>query len=300
MTSAGETWLIKPYGPGNTSYKKLNVEELGQILKARGLDSPEELCRKALEKQDYQHAYDPFPFLSLPAELRDMIYGFAMAPDQPADQYGRISYDQRQWDNPCPPALARVNSQIRRESLAKYFACNEVALIITIPNHDLEQDDNARLRLQPESRDILQRLSAHTDLFREVVVVLGFFIVDESFEDIIHLPDEYNKLQSVDLRFRRDVKKTPQWTVTLFLPQAHKAILSREESHKVRNVLYMVGSHIGKCTEAIIEKFADPFAFTLKNVESLARRLPAEVSYDGTRRRIRSRNYTDRVWQSYR
>ncbi|KAK5013063.1 hypothetical protein LTR39_003834, partial [Cryomyces antarcticus] len=86
----------------------------------------------------------PFPFLKLPAELRNRIYEDALlfrAPRALHDivrDHARDSGDDPSQTVLCQPALTRVCKQIREESLSVYYGLNEFSaeLLACNPRHN--------------------------------------------------------------------------------------------------------------------------------------------------------------------
>ncbi|KAK5257078.1 hypothetical protein LTR16_001669 [Cryomyces antarcticus] len=86
----------------------------------------------------------PFPFLKLPAELRNRIYEDALlfrAPRALHDivrDHARDSGDEPSQTVLCQPALTRVCKQIREESLPVYYGLNEFSaeLLACKPRHN--------------------------------------------------------------------------------------------------------------------------------------------------------------------
>lgn len=74
----------------------------------------------------------PFPFLSLPAEIRNAVYGVLV------DRLVDSCHDEER-DNSClreQPAITRVNKQLRAESLPVFFGGIAVLLVTTESSRD--------------------------------------------------------------------------------------------------------------------------------------------------------------------
>lgn len=72
-----------------------------------------------------------FPFLLLPAEIRNKIYRYALVEDSSADRIKGLAQ----------PPLTRTNKQIRSEALPIYYGQNRFRLDIPAPSHDEHPDD---------------------------------------------------------------------------------------------------------------------------------------------------------------
>ncbi|GAB7342066.1 hypothetical protein MBLNU457_g0348t1 [Dothideomycetes sp. NU457] len=270
----------EPYQARHKPYEKLDSGDCYELLRIRGLLRSREFSHVALKKQDRRHAKDPFLFLSLPAEIRDMIYELSQL--QPRQLWPHIFFLH---------TLSLVSSQIRKESLANYFACNHLPLYFvpdphaSFEKHEQKEDTSRHLHLENDSLKTLQTLSAHANLFRRVTVMVRYYIDTESFRDVMILHPNYALDQWFELSFRRQVDTTPQWTVEVQVrePRGHQSYYGERI---LQNILYVVSTHIGYCAEAALLEFGDEFAWTPENVERLTQKLPSKVSLGDTQRQV--------------
>ena len=71
---------------------------------------------------------DRCQFLELPAEIRELIYGWALKSDKPTVTF-LLDYHQRDvYTEGVQPALTRVSKQVRKESLPVFYASNDFVL----------------------------------------------------------------------------------------------------------------------------------------------------------------------------
>ncbi|KAF2774114.1 hypothetical protein EJ03DRAFT_134 [Teratosphaeria nubilosa] len=66
--------------------------------------------------------------LDLPAELRDLIYEYAVTSDKTIVTFRLDKYQRDSYNQAVQPSLTRVNRQVRAESLPFYYACNTFVL----------------------------------------------------------------------------------------------------------------------------------------------------------------------------
>lgn len=83
-------------------------------------------------------------FMELPAELRTMIYAFALHQDSPLLQ-------------PKPPAIALASKQLRRESLCAFYKTNQFTLVVCSPVSP-EGNSNKPRKLGPRSAAWLKKI----------------------------------------------------------------------------------------------------------------------------------------------
>lgn len=62
-------------------YNRMCVDDLQRLVKVRGIRLRDVLIN-VLAKQDRYHADHPFPFLRLPAELRNQVYSYLLVPSR--------------------------------------------------------------------------------------------------------------------------------------------------------------------------------------------------------------------------
>lgn len=67
-------------------------------------------------------------FLELPPELRDLIFEFALTSGRTLVTFRLDDYQRDSYLQATQPSLARVNRQLRHESLPIYYACNDFVL----------------------------------------------------------------------------------------------------------------------------------------------------------------------------
>lgn len=142
----------KPEPSGAAAYSCLQTDRLIELYKDRGCGDIRDVMVNTLVDQDKRHAEQPFPFMSLPVEVRTMVYSYAM----PAEHHN--------FKRDRPPVWTRVSSQIRKESLEHLFGNNTLILEAMA----FAQDSGCRL-LSP-SVALLKKIGAHTSLLRMVHV----------------------------------------------------------------------------------------------------------------------------------
>ena len=103
LISSNKTKVSKP----KTSYDRLSMNDLAKLTKTRGLGTDFEIIVRALIEQDKRHAESPFPFMSLPGELRNRIYAEVLK-----------SPTRRGFSHMGMPPLIAVSSQIWKECLS--------------------------------------------------------------------------------------------------------------------------------------------------------------------------------------
>jgi len=180
--------INRMYQSGEAPYDHFEDFELYEIATMRGVGMTRGDLLKALREQDQLHAKSTFPFMSLPLELREMIYGYVCAD---------IWFDI----DDGPPALTCVNSQVRKECLPILFAVNPVRLRCVPARQDLAGGGYVNYQcLHNQSRKMLRRLSYRVDHFRTIRVR---YVLKGDW------------LQWIQLILRRNPKATPQYSVTL-------------------------------------------------------------------------------------
>lgn len=66
--------------------------------------------------------------LELPAEIRDLIFEFALTSDVPIVAFRLDDYQRDSYVEATQPPLTRVSRQIRAESLSMFYSSNEIVL----------------------------------------------------------------------------------------------------------------------------------------------------------------------------
>jgi len=185
----------------NTWYDRLPDTELWSALKARGLGTAQTIAIKALIEQDRVHAAAAFRLMSLPPELRNRIYEYSLVYGA---FFGHRSY---YFNEKGQPALTRVSSQVRKESLSIYFGFQSLALAVVLisPPKGLLLEDSEPMSSRTHTLDkkSLYRLGhifSHTDLLRQVTLEMDIAVRNHRPIDMV-------------LVIRRDVQATPQYSV---------------------------------------------------------------------------------------
>ncbi|KAK4635652.1 hypothetical protein CLAFUW4_01044 [Fulvia fulva] len=94
--------------------------------------------------------------LRLPAEIRSLIYEYAVASDKTVVTFRLDPYQRDCYEHAIPPPLALVSHQVRAESLPAYYSCNDFILHTESP-----QADEAKrwLRLNADHLGVLRRVT---------------------------------------------------------------------------------------------------------------------------------------------
>lgn len=101
---------------------------------------------------DRKDPKDAFRFLDLPAELRNLVYDFALAEHE--------KYHFLETVN--PPPLASVSRHIRKESLSSFLKSNTFHIIFWSTNKDLTTD------IQPSTLNWLKDIGLHIPLIKHL------------------------------------------------------------------------------------------------------------------------------------
>ena len=243
-----------------TAYSCLEGDTLIELFKDRGLGDVRKAIVDALVAQDDRHSKHPFPFMSLPAEIRNMIYSYALPQGEtlypPSPDYAHLIVQR--------PDLTRVNPVVRAESLAVLFNHNTVDVDIADSTLGLNDDPDrdAYYYLFEESAEYLQQLGRHIDLLRKIRT--------SEFEVLIK-----NKRRKVILEFERNMTQLPKYTVRII-----SATRRRGKTNDVAAASYL---------EAFIQRIVDArtkfFDLDAYNIDAFFDRFARENDYDNMKRR---------------
>ncbi|KAM0721153.1 hypothetical protein Q7P37_003440 [Cladosporium fusiforme] len=63
--------------------------------------------------------------LELPAEIRELIFTFAVVPERPIVTFRLDRFQKESYEEASQPPITRVSRQLRREALPLFYGCNE-------------------------------------------------------------------------------------------------------------------------------------------------------------------------------
>jgi len=249
------TSSLAPSDP--SAYSCLDLETLVDVFEGRGFGDVRRLIVNALVEQDKQHAKHPFPFMSLPAEIRNWIYGYVI----PQDNH---LFLPRGYGEDCSelwqPNLTRVDSLIRRESLSIFYGSNTFRLYITsdcrihgatgVPEHEYWLAD--------PSHDFLERLVPHIDLLRNIKTnLVPIYVKGARFLS--------------RLEFDRDTHRNPQYRVRSTLPLGHQP---SGKDIKAANEFAQA------CLQSLINERKKTFDFSATSLDELLEAFAVKIDHD--------------------
>lgn len=94
--------------------------------------------------------------LNLPAEIRCLIYEYAVSSDKTAVTFRLDPYQRDCYDHAVPPPVTFVSRQVRAESLPAFYGCNDFVLHTESPKAEEAQ---RWLRLNAGHLDLLRRVT---------------------------------------------------------------------------------------------------------------------------------------------
>ncbi|EME49462.1 hypothetical protein DOTSEDRAFT_19906 [Dothistroma septosporum NZE10] len=94
--------------------------------------------------------------LDLPAEIRSLIYEYAVASDKTVVTFRLDSYQRDDYDHATLPSLASVSRQVRSESLPAFYSCNDFILHTESPK---AEEANGWLRLNCNYLGLLRKVT---------------------------------------------------------------------------------------------------------------------------------------------
>jgi len=227
--------------PAGAEYSWLETYELIKLYKDRGFGDVREIMINALVEQDLQHAERPFPFMSLPAELRTMVYSYAM----PEGDHNFRDF---------LPVLTQVSSQVRKESLEFLFDSNAI---------ELEAQElclHSFCQLTEKSCMLLKQEAAiHVNPLRTVCIS---FTVGLTFNDRVCLPTGGREMGVI---IERNVSQTPPYKARVSSrPDARRRLwMPREGSDWDEHVCdkTTAPSCMQRCIESLLDDRMETFEF---------------------------------------
>ena len=245
--------------PGDALYNNLNNFKLEKLAVIRGSRKSRDYLLDFLKEQDLLHAKHPFPFMSLPPELRGMVYGYTCLEEE------WYSHDEL-------PALTRVSSQVRKECLPVLFNSHCIS-IFTIDNQETPKPEvlPTQYRLHIESVELLQRLSPHKDLIREVTIDLSLYPANRVGQH----PDG-----SVELTFQRNINSTPQYSVLcngsgdVFDVDLLEHFSRGKRLQRILRHFQRVLRHFKNCARTILKEHQESFEFSEGSINDFIKKLP--------------------------
>ncbi|GAB7342083.1 hypothetical protein MBLNU457_g0361t2 [Dothideomycetes sp. NU457] len=227
-------------------YNRMCVDDLQRVVKVRGIRLRDVLIN-ALIEQDRLHAEHPFPFLRLPAELRNQIYAYIVVPS-------RMTYDLK------IPVLARVSSQVRRESLDVFFGRNPLSL--STQSYHLgrapQRPVRVRQELTPDSVPLLRRIRPHIDYVRKVLINVTIRL-------------KRSRKCSMRLALERCINRTPQYVASTTLDSGYRF---RTRS-PMKNIMESIKNSVQESAQAHLDQQSSSFSFSANDINSLLDTLPA-------------------------
>lgn len=94
--------------------------------------------------------------LTLPAEIRSLIYEYAVASEKTIVTFRLDPYQQDCYQHAIPPPLTLVSRQVRAESLPAYYSCNDFILHTESPK---AEEAKRWLRLNADHLCLLRKLT---------------------------------------------------------------------------------------------------------------------------------------------
>ena len=92
--------------------------------------------------------------LTLPAEIRSLIYEYAVSSDKTVVTFRLDPYQRDCYEHAIPPPLTLVSRQVRAESLPAYYSCNDFILHTESPK---AEEAKRWLRLNANYLGLLRR-----------------------------------------------------------------------------------------------------------------------------------------------
>jgi len=231
----------------------------------RGI-SPEDLLVNALVEQDRYHAEHPFPFLVLPAELRNQIYSYLLVSTQRVELYNDLKI----------PLLARVSSQVRRESLEVFFGYN--TLHVSTCRHYRKKlgTQEPYLGLSQDTVRLLDRIAPHKDHLRKVLIS-GFVWLKGS-----RAPTSCG----MTLALERCINRTPQYVAGVELWSGfrkdvhHASPVKPLRSEGMKLLKESIEKSVKDCAQAYLDQHTGSFTFSARDINALFTALTACVKVD--------------------
>lgn len=235
-------------------YNRLHMTELQLIAAARGIKLKEVLVDALLE-QDRSHVEHPFPFLLLPAEVRNRIYAYVV-----------VSSIERDLDRLKLPDLLRVSSQIRRESLGVFFGFNTLRLDAHRYYHGPGKQRPYQY-LSPWTVRQLDRISPHLNHLRKVHIS-GFVWLRR--QDL----QQYDPC-SMTLALERCVNRMPQYVARMEL-LSHATNNARIAGFSLHAGLgdaelreRSIETNVQDSVQACLDRHVGSFTFSARNIDAL-------------------------------
>lgn len=159
-------------GPVTRSMKRLMLEQAKQSISAEteaGETTAREVCQRPVKlgsHGQFTFKVQVFQFLSLPGEIRNIIYKqYLNLLEQMHNKTGDRYYLTHVFD--AQPALTRVNKQIRAESLPLYYAETNFRLDVHIRD-DYTADDMWMLTKLAYPSDQIYKSISVDDLYKAI------------------------------------------------------------------------------------------------------------------------------------
>lgn len=242
------------------------MQELEILTELNGLGSIRKIVVEALISQAKSRAARPFRFLSLPAELRDMIYSYALVPYTEnlihKDLYRARTPEGRRSRGVAwlePPALTQVSSQVRKESLAIYLGRNTF-------NVYTDLDLLGARWLSTRLVQGLPRLNAQPDLVRKVVLSMSFCAIDTIDPDLSH-------------RFDLTISRNVDGTAPRYVVSAEPPPWCRRDWEERQEMLVALTTHVERCAFSVLNDTQEVFDYTPESVKRFLEKMPGWITY---------------------
>lgn len=265
-----------------TKYDNLAEDEHEEPTSNRGLAISRDVPVRALKELD-----DCSRFLDLPAELRDMIYRFALTPFECQWYVSGIGHEWTYEPFRHPP-LTRVSSQVRLESLAVFFGCNTFDFKSVLPVNTKEKCFYNHM-LDPASWRTLVHpsWSAHVDFVRFVNIGMEVVFEPDSSRMVQGLSDVPHDSFPLRVTFKRDIKAVPQYSVCVkVLVRSFTESARNSEDPRLLKLFQdlardeeAVAAYINKQAQAVLDDIQSSFTFSKQGLWAFVDRIPHTLKW---------------------
>ncbi|GAB7342052.1 hypothetical protein MBLNU457_g0336t1 [Dothideomycetes sp. NU457] len=259
-------------------YEWLETEDLVKLTTTRGLGITKTYLVNLLKEQDHQHSRCPFRFMSLPAELRNMVYGYVCA-DYHSGRRIRDEYGYEQSKRNHFPALTRVSKQVRKECLAVLFDSDSVQLSAEPRRQHVNSASTGTIyNLKPSIMRLLEYRSPHLALYRSVRVDFVLDVADAEWD------------YTIFLYFKRNVNASPQYsivcdaysdgfeTLSWYEEEPPEGPYMNDEFRRATlNYYDQMETYIEQLAQLAFKNRLDTFNFSAPEINNVLKRLPTSI-----------------------